>query len=369
MSAAHRLSLPVAVEELESEIPLGDGSEVSVRLVKRVAGECDLSAVRPQILSDAEIEQLNRDADRDTQGRYSVGLLAYYRRIPSTMLRGYAASGALPFLEIADPENYAPPTRLQRAEQGECDKWDEGMFLCVPADSDATIDVDGEIAAMLRSTPKMLSHPATFEQPKCDDRLPDDARAKAFLLEIVFAFAYEARASYDDPTPESAWTICKLCRSLVCSTEAQVTADVDVLRVLRASYRRALTFPLYRSWALCERIRHDVADCLTGPHPKAFLYKLLADIDAIFALAPSSSGVPEVVEAVLGALWELWLAPLHAWIGRTDDDTLRALGEAVRAYHSSVALKEHVGTPGDWDIYGLEAAAADAVESGEGGYV
>lgn len=33
---------------------------------------------------------------------------------------------------------------------------------------------------------------------------------------------------------------------------------------LRASYRRVLAFPLYRSWALAEACRRDVADIFAG---------------------------------------------------------------------------------------------------------
>jgi protein SHQ1 len=32
----------------------------------------------------------------------------------------------------------------------------------------------------------------------------------------------------------------------------------------RASYRRALAFPLYRNWELCEHVRADVAEILAG---------------------------------------------------------------------------------------------------------
>lgn len=355
------LSFPILVEDLDAQFPAVD--EVAVPLVKRSAGLCDLRAVRPQLLSDAEMEELNRDAASDTQGTYTVGLLSYYKRIPSAMLPRYAETGALPYLEIADPENYAPLARKDLAERTECDKWDEGMFL------DSTIDPENDVAAMLPGMPKMLRHPDQDVKIDGSGQGPDSARAKAFLCELLFAFAYEARVSQDDPTPESAWTICKLCRSLVCFTEARISSHADTPYVLRSSYRRALTFPLYRSWTLCEQIRHDVAACLSGPRPRAFVSKMLDDIDAIFALAPGGTGTPEIVEAVLSALWELWMVPLRTWLAHTTDDELRDLGRGVHAAQSSLVFKEFVGTPGNWCIFALECAAAEAVATGEGAYV
>lgn len=355
------LSFPILIEDIDAQFPAA--GEVVVPLVKRSAGLCDLNAVRAQLLSDAEMEEINRDAISDTQGKYHVGLLSYYKRIPSAMLPRYAENGTLPYLEIPDPENYTPLARNDLAERAECDKWDEGMFL------DATIDPEDEVAGMLSSTPKMLRHPD--QDVKIEDRghSPDAARAKAFLCELLFAFAYEARTSYDDPTPESAWTICKLCRSLACFTESQIVHQADTPYVLRSSYRRALTFPLYRSWTLCERIRHDVAECLSGPRPRAFVCKMLDDIDAIFALAPGGTGTPEIVEVVLSALWELWMVPLRTWLTHTTDDELRDLGRGVHAAQSSLSYKEFVGTPGNWCIFALECAAAEALATGEGTYV
>ncbi|WFD35654.1 hypothetical protein MCUN1_002512 [Malassezia cuniculi] len=365
------LSLPADVEELEDKVPVSgtdDAKEVCVRLVKRVPAQWDMAQVVPQLLSHAEMDQLSRDAEKYTQGRYSVGLTSYYRRIPSDIVAEFAAKGTVvPFLDIPDPENYSLAARVKKAEQLECEKWDEGMFL------DATMDQDGYVSPALGTKTKEPAVAEEAERPRGaeggDDQMPQSARAEAFLVELLFAYVYEVKASYGDMSSESAWTICKLCRSLTCFTETKLEDDVDLLRILRASYRRALTYPLYRSWKLCDSVRLHVAERLTKPHARAFVSMMLRDIDTLFFTAPAESGAPEIVCQVLAALWQLWMAPLQTWLATTSDDELHKIGEAVRAFDTSLAFKEHVGTPGDWDIDALEHAAAEELQGNEGGFI
>jgi protein SHQ1 len=84
------------------------------------------------------------------------------------------------------------------------------------------------------------------------------------LVSILFAYGYEMRSTMLDPTPESAWTISVLIPAFT-ALDTSPAAILD--ETLRSSYRRALAFPLYRSWAFCERVRLDVADILkNGVH-------------------------------------------------------------------------------------------------------
>ena len=90
--------------------------------------------------------------------------------------------------------------------------------------------------------------------------LVDDARNKQLhttLVSILFAYMYDARVTGHDPTSESAWTICALTPCFV----ALVDHDT-VSATLIASYRRALAWPLYRSFALCNKVQADVASLL-----------------------------------------------------------------------------------------------------------
>jgi len=203
-------------------------------------------------------------------------------------------------------------------------------------------------------------------------------RALALLLQVLFAYAYEVRASYSDPTPESAWTVCKLCRALVCFADPLPTSDKldtsGMHELLRAFYRRALTYPLYRAWAMCECVRHDVAALLRGETPQAAALVMLDRLDSMFSLATTGTGAVETTEAVLFVIWDMWLAPLRSWLLHTNvDDTLRALGAQLEASLSSDAdqrrFKDEVGTPGEWDLEALEHAGREAALTGEGGFV
>jgi len=113
------------------------------------------------------------------------------------------------------------------------------------------------------------------------------------LLTLLFAYAYDARTTQHDPTPESAWTIAALTPAFSAldpppyshshsppqqreretdapklESEERVGPDFssddsetprELAETLVPSYRRALAFPLYRSWALADACRMDVA--------------------------------------------------------------------------------------------------------------
>jgi len=96
------------------------------------------------------------------------------------------------------------------------------------------------------------------------------------LVTLLFAHVYDRRTTQNDPTPESAWTICSLVPAFSAldpppymTTEGvpfpvptpELTDD-DLASVLVASYRRSLAFPLYRSFVLADACRKDVAAVL-----------------------------------------------------------------------------------------------------------
>ncbi len=92
------------------------------------------------------------------------------------------------------------------------------------------------------------------------------------LINILFSYSYETRTTHHDPTPESAWTISSLtpCFSALdpppycdqSAFHADVFSPSEIASTVVASYRRSLAFPLYRSFALAERCRLDVAELL-----------------------------------------------------------------------------------------------------------
>lgn len=105
------------------------------------------------------------------------------------------------------------------------------------------------------------------------------------LLTLLFAYAYDARTTQHDPTPESAWTIATLITAfsaldpppysqsphpppqVIQNKNDSKHSDFDfesseLAESFIPSYRRAIAFPLYRSWALADECRKDVADFL-----------------------------------------------------------------------------------------------------------
>ena len=92
------------------------------------------------------------------------------------------------------------------------------------------------------------------------------------LVTILYSYAYDARTTQLDPTPESAWTMCVLTPAFsaldppnvrpTTGKEALNFSQEEVIAALIPSYRRSLAFPLYRSFYLVDKCRTDVADFL-----------------------------------------------------------------------------------------------------------
>lgn len=73
------------------------------------------------------------------------------------------------------------------------------------------------------------------------------------VADILFAYAYNVRSNEGEHSVESAWTVCKLSSTLSCLDWFQTPREMAI-----ACCRRALCFPLYRSWALCRKLLKDV---------------------------------------------------------------------------------------------------------------
>lgn len=82
------------------------------------------------------------------------------------------------------------------------------------------------------------------------------------LLLLLLSTAYDTRQTLSDPTLESPWTLTALTPLFTSLTSG--TSYPTLHAVLRSAYRRMLAFPLYRHWALADRVREDAADVLEG---------------------------------------------------------------------------------------------------------
>ncbi|KAI8874395.1 SHQ1-domain-containing protein [Ramicandelaber brevisporus] len=135
-----------------------------------------------------------------------------------------------------------------------------------------TSNDDKDLADQLRSSASISRHNNdsdwTAEERRWLQQLPrrtyliSDARPLYLgLIDILFAYCYDMRLTLGDHSVESAWTIAKLSCGMA---GLETFADgMNIRTTLIASFRRALTNPLYRHWELCETIQRDIA-CILG---------------------------------------------------------------------------------------------------------
>ncbi|KAG8764208.1 hypothetical protein FRC11_000062 [Ceratobasidium sp. 423] len=241
----------------------------------------------------------------------------------------------------AEAENSTITRRRQLREASEEAKWDEEHYI---ADF-----VDNEIIQELMSAeiPSEDTFVFTEEENMTMLRLPrreylltpDRTRElQIALCTILFAAQYDWRTTQDDPTPESAWTICKLVPAF--SALDPCPAPVSLRSALRTSYRRALAFPLYRSFALCERVQKDVAQLLSQG-TRAITRRLLATKRIL-----DSHDVYYVYS-------KIWVDDFCAWLpAHTTDTDLKVIGSELAVTQIS---KAEIG----WDLEELEQAVRE----------
>ncbi|XP_045506597.1 protein SHQ1 homolog [Colias croceus] len=95
------------------------------------------------------------------------------------------------------------------------------------------------------------------------------------LIDILYAFCYDKRTTYNEGTVESCWTINKLS-----STLSWFCVFDDMKQVLIACYRRALSYPIFRNFELCHKVRNDVISVLKLG--KKFVVKCMVRIHRLF---------------------------------------------------------------------------------------
>ncbi|CAE6408282.1 unnamed protein product [Rhizoctonia solani] len=241
----------------------------------------------------------------------------------------------------AEAENSTLSKRRHLREASEEAKWDEEHYI---ADF-----VDDEIIKELMSTEMPLEATFVFTEeenmtmlrlPRREYLLTPERKRELqiVLCTILFAAQYDWRTTQDDPTPESAWTICKLVPAF--SALDPCPAPVSLRSALRTSYRRALAFPLYRSFALCQRVQKDVAQLL-GQGTRAVIRRLLA--------------TKKILDShdVYYLYSKIWIDDFCAWLASYSTDAdLEALGSELTATRLS---KGEIG----WDLEELEQAVRE----------
>ncbi|KAF8205956.1 SHQ1-domain-containing protein [Mycena galopus ATCC 62051] len=241
--------------------------------------------------------------------------------------------------------------RLKRWKH-EDEKWDEEHYMADYADDEYIQEL------ILWQNPRVVdSGPFQFTEAENlallnlprKEYLTDTRQMKNLhltLVTILFSYAYETRTTQGDPTPESAWTMSSLVPAFSAldpppysapTTTLVTPSPSDLAACLSQSYRRSLCFPLYRSFALAEACRADVA--------------------ALFSL-----GKRTIVRCLLETKFildhhevyyvysKIWLEDFCVWVQASmSDDTLREIGAALQSLQ---VPKLSIG----WDLEALEAA-------------
>lgn len=95
------------------------------------------------------------------------------------------------------------------------------------------------------------------------------------MIDILFGYCYDKRTTINETTVESGWTINKLS-----STFSWFCSFNDLKGVLISCYRRALIFPIFRNFELCEKVKNDLTSLLRKG--KRMIVKCFIEIYQIF---------------------------------------------------------------------------------------
>ncbi|KAJ7252451.1 SHQ1 protein-domain-containing protein [Mycena rebaudengoi] len=250
-------------------------------------------------------------------------------------------------------ETCTPRERRSIRLKHEDDKWDEEHYMADYVDDDYIQEL---IAWRNPNTVPTVPFQFTEAENLAILNLPrkeylaDAHQTKdlySTLVTILFSYAYEMRTTLGDPTPESAWTICSLTPAFSALDSAPYSPPIilpstipspdDLTSALSQSYRRCLSFPLYRSFSLAEACRVDVAELfLLG---KRTLVRCLLETKYILEH-----------HEVYYVYSKIWLEDFCVWVqAYTTDDALREIGTALKS------LRIPQGAIG-WDLEGVEAA-------------
>ncbi|PCH38387.1 SHQ1-domain-containing protein [Wolfiporia cocos MD-104 SS10] len=346
------------IEVLSSEDTPGNVDE---ELAERTRG---LSLEQHQILEAAESDwQLPQDAPEPlpallTTPEHRYGFL--------NMHAGYLRHVAHTENEInelgADAETCPPDERRTRRLKHEEEKWDEEHYMADYMEDDYIQEL---IAWQNPHTTCTDNFQYTEEENLTMLRLPRKEYLAApspthdlylTLVTLLFSYAYDTRTTQHDPTPESAWTICSLTPAFSAldpppypplspqpATSAAAVAAPELAATLATSYRRALAFPLYRSFALAEACRADVAALLA--RGKRLVARCLLELKRILDH-----------HDVYYVYSKIWVDDFCVWLlAYASDDVLMELSAAVSALRME---KRMIG----WDLDVLESSARQALE-------
>ncbi|KAF9476317.1 SHQ1-domain-containing protein [Pholiota conissans] len=257
-----------------------------------------------------------------------------------------------------DAEECTKEDRTSRRLKHENDKFDEEHYMADFMDDEC-------IQELIAWTHPHISDKNTFQYTEQENaavlRLPrkeylaTDIQTHDLyltLITLLFSYAYDSRTSQHDPTPESAWTMGNLTPAFTALDSPQSTEysggphvfpRMELVDALVPSYRRSLTFPLYRSFALAEKCRKDVAGFLQKG--KRIVMRCLLEMKDIFDH-----------HEVYYIYSKIWLDDFCVWIqADADDEIVKQLGKNLM---EAKVDKDLI----DWDLDLIETAALQAID-------
>ncbi|UZJ52855.1 hypothetical protein CBS101457_002175 [Exobasidium rhododendri] len=262
--------------------------------------------------------------------------------------------------------------RRVAAYEAEEKRWDEGMYL------DNYVDEDKEVEHLTHYDLPVLPDSGVRSQDSTESTPILKRSMELLLLELLLAQAYDYRTTQGEATVESAWTTAVLCRSLITSCLPSSESGDTVASILIGSLRRQLSYPLYRSWELSMKVSSDVVSILRQQQqPFSYLTYILklfteADDEAMTFYAT------DVIDPLLENFDHLFRcvdsrALFHCVDMLRVTDVLRdsptSLDVLADQLEKAVAIVTKSQVGGNWDMEELEAAAREAIQEGEGGYV
>ncbi|KAJ7062188.1 SHQ1 protein-domain-containing protein [Mycena amicta] len=253
----------------------------------------------------------------------------------------------------AEAERLTPRERRQKRFKCEDEKFDEEYYMADYAE-------DEYVQELLRwRNPCILADDGPFEFTE-EEKLallnlprreylasPQDSRGLYLtLLTILFAYAYDARTTEGDSTPESAWTICALTPAFSAldpapyspTTGSLEATNTDLIATLVQSYRRALAYPLHRSFVLADACRIDAARLFVLG--KRAIVRVLLMVKDILAH-----------HEVYYVYSKIWVEDFCVWVqSSASSDVLRSIGTTLLSPGFRIP-KSAIG----WDLEELEA--------------
>ncbi|KAF9533490.1 SHQ1 protein-domain-containing protein [Crepidotus variabilis] len=170
------------------------------------------------------------------------------------------------------------------------------------------------------------------------------------LITLLFSYTYDTRITQHEPTSESPWTICNLTpafsaldppRSSSYQSGPHKFTSEEVKETFIPSYRRSLAFPLYRSFALAEKCRHDVGWLLK--RGRRTITRCLLEMKHILDH-----------HDVYYIYSKIWVDDFCVWIqSDAHDEILEQLGEVIL---TTEMRKMSIG----WDLKELEDLALES---------